>query len=316
MRDTRVSPGRQRDDWLSYRVYVASLPEIRDLVERVLQPYLHENPVPAGARWMYLQYVDAIGLQSRFRVHGPHDVLRGIDTVLRPRLESAIADPAVVGGADRDRNASRFVAVRLYEPEYAKYGGRPGVGVAERLMQRGSEAAIALAGPHHRHHVLAYGAAHMLLISHGLRTSERVTFLHHYAWYWSGRGPRQAPWSRRLTTLVPERPEAVTTARRLVAEANKVLAEQTPGRVLPAYARDFWRLVAEARGSRTLGISPWLACFHHLHLMANRLGVTPAQEALIARLLWVDAQLGCGEGSPPHSGPAMPDIRHAIVQAS
>lgn len=288
--DDRATDEGVADNWLSYRVYVGSLSEVRDVVERVLRPYLVEHPVPPRCRWMYLQYVDSIGLQTRFRVRGAQAVLAEIDHELRPRLRAAIDDPEVVGGRDRDRAAPRFVTSRVYEPEYAKYGGRAAVDVAERLMQRGSEAALQLAGPHHRERVLAYGTAHVRLVTHGLPAPVRTTFLHHYAWYWSGRGPRDTPWSQRLTALTPESPSAVSTARRLVSDADTVLAEPTVGRVLPAYARDFWRVVDQAQRARVLGISPWLACFHHLHLMNNRLGVTPTQEAFMARLLWVSDQ--------------------------
>jgi transposase InsO family protein len=149
--------------------------------------------------------------------------------------------------------------------------------------RRGSEAALLCAGPRHRARRTAIAAAHTHLITARLPAPQRTAFLHQYAWYWDGRGRRDAPPGRPLPRLAPGDPESARRAEVLQGRIADVLADRELGPVLTSYADDFWRLVREAALPRP----DYLAAFHHIHLMNNRLGVVPGEEFQIARLLWL-----------------------------
>jgi len=63
-----------------------------------------------------------------------------------------------------------------------------------------------------------------------------------------------------------------------------VAAHLEVGAAIAGYADAFWTMVRKAEPSRW-GHSEWLVAFAHLHLQNNRLGVLPAEEAHLARLL-------------------------------
>jgi thiopeptide-type bacteriocin biosynthesis protein len=274
-----------RRDWLYYRVYVASIPEIRRLVEEVIAPAVREFTAgDPDLHWFFLQYVDVIGLQLRLRLRGTPDRLARYERTLDPAFDTALDALAADAGPSPGPFPARRAAVkRLYEPEYAKFGGAEGVALAERLMRRGSEAALLCAGPRHRARRTAIAAAHTHLITARLPAPQRTAFLHQYAWYWDGRGRRDAPPGRPLPRLAPGDPESARRAEVLHGRIADVLADRELGPVLTSYADDFWRLVRETALPRP----DYLAAFHHIHLMNNRLGVVPGEEFQIARLLWL-----------------------------
>jgi hypothetical protein len=183
---------------------------------------------------------------------------------------------------------SRMVAKRLYEPEYEKFGGPEGVALAERIMQRGSEAALACAHPGVRPLRTTVGAAHTDLLVRRLPPEAQLSFLHQYAWYWSGRARSDTPWQPPVPVLAPSDPAAVRRARRLRVLMDESLEDPHIGPALTHYTADFWRLVHTAERSRR----DYLTAFHHIHLMNNRLGIVPGEEVQIARLLWLERLTG------------------------
>ncbi|MEV7022449.1 thiopeptide-type bacteriocin biosynthesis protein [Kitasatospora sp. NPDC093558] len=284
-----------RQDWLYYRVYVASIPEIRRLVEEVVTPAVREFAAEdPDLHWFFLQYVDLIGLQLRLRLRGTPARLARYERALDPAFDSALdalaADANDPPGPFPPR---RTVVKRLYEPEYAKFGGPDGVALAERLMRRGSEAALLCAGPRHRARRTTIAAAHTHLVTAHLPATQRTAFLHQYAWYWAGRGRRDAPSPRALPRLAPGDAQAVRRAEVLHGRVGDVLADRELGPVLGSYADDFWRLVGEAGLARP----DYLTAFHHIHLMNNRLGVVPGEEYQIARLLWLHRIAGAARAT-------------------
>ncbi|MER5201875.1 lantibiotic dehydratase C-terminal domain-containing protein [Streptomyces sp. NPDC002825] len=279
-----------RTDWLYYRVYVASIPEIRHLVEEVVAPAVGEFTADdPELHWFFLQYVDLVGLQLRLRLRGTPERLAAYERVLDPAFDTAL-DRLASGAAPVPAPppgpfpARRAAVKRLYEPEFDKFGGPAGVALAERLMRRGSETALRCSGPRHRAARTAIAAAHTWLVVSRLPEGERTAFLHQYAWYWSGRGLRDAPPGRPLPRLAHDDPAAHRRAAILRAKVAQVLADPVLGPELTAYADGFWQIVHEAGLARP----DYLTAFHHIHLMNNRLGAVPGEEMQIARLLWLD----------------------------
>ncbi|GII86892.1 hypothetical protein Ssi03_48820 [Sphaerisporangium siamense] len=261
-------------EWLYYRAYVTDLDKIRDLLADVVSPAISNLKTKfPDLQWFYLQYIDLLGLHLRLRLYGEQDQIAAyedeLDGPLNARAESVLK--------------------RLYEPEHDKYGAA-GVPFAERVFQLGSEAALACAGARRRAARVLCGAAHTDLIVRGLPPRSRVAFLHQYAWYWSGRGLRTAVWPVPATARVAPGPGRAPAAK-LRAHIDGVLADPHARRVLTGYAGDFWAMLGSAARPRTR--TDFTLAFHHIHLMNNRLGVAPGEEAQIARLLWVEAHDTC-----------------------
>jgi hypothetical protein len=166
----------------------------------------------------------------------------------------------------------------VYEPEIAKFGD---MAVAERLFQLSSETALELLARHRDGSRSGLAAALMLAMTAGLPERQRPAFLHQYGWYWSG-GPARRSWTAAPWTSLAD-PRVRAKAGGLLAEANAVLGGPS-GELLRGFARQFWA----AAHSMPLR-SGYFQLFHHLHLAGNRLGVFPAAEAVIARLLFLSA---------------------------
>ncbi|GGM48895.1 hypothetical protein GCM10012275_19760 [Longimycelium tulufanense] len=278
----------RQPSWLYYRVYVAGLDEISDLIERVVKPAIRSlrGSVP-DLRWFFLQYMDSAGLHLRLRLGTRERDLDDCEEYLDHEFATAL-DAYDRTGPVPEGSAERWFVKRLYEPEYAKFGGPAGVAFAERLLQLGSEVAVSCAGPRHRAARPLYGAAHTALMVQGLPSAHQVPFLHQYAWSWSGYATSSRTWQTSKGRLSPDDVAARTRAHRLREQVDVVMADDHTRHVLTNYANDFWALM-RSPDRRKVRRTDYLLVFHHIHLTNNRLGVFPAEEAQIARLLWIAA---------------------------
>ncbi|GAA3535403.1 hypothetical protein GCM10022222_18760 [Amycolatopsis ultiminotia] len=259
MIDTLLYP-----EWQYWRVYVSDLAEVTRLLDEVVRPALDRHR-DAVRRWFYLQYMDLSGLQLRLRVRA--EPAQGVADELERRFAERGAE----------------VLPRRYEPELAKFRGRAGVELAEQIAHLGSETALKLLPGRASSRRVTQAAAHTSLVVAGLPAAQRVSFLHQYAWYWSGKGARTTVWRPPMAAARPDDPSAVTKATRLQDGVSRLLEVDEIGIPLRRYAGLFWRLYHESPRP----VLPYRAAFQHIHLMNNRLGVVPGEEAQIARLLWL-----------------------------
>ncbi|GLX40758.1 hypothetical protein Sros01_68310 [Streptomyces roseochromogenus] len=257
--------------WLYYRIHLGS----RALIDSFLGGHLSSlladitcdsGPVP----WFYLRSIDEFGMHLRLRVRVPTARASTVDRLVETRVQTFLALTA--------RNPARPVGHLgfsrcPYAPEGHKYGGPAGVRRAERLFQTGSETALTLV-PYTAAQRLHAARTHLSGLTASLPATQRVAFLHQYAWYWSHGPQGRAPgYAARLDALLrgqppvpPAHPEPVRAA-------------------LDAYVQQCRALVEEAAAAQPRTSLSYLL-FQHIHLMHNRLGVTPLEEALTARALW------------------------------
>lgn len=198
-------------------------------------------------RWWFVRYVDPTGPHVRVRVRVPWSERHP----LRRDLARALGPGAVE---------------RRHTPETGKFGGPAGVDRAERIAHASSETAVALGD-------VATGAAAAHLMAVAQRSGSPAPFLHSYAWYWSGRGRLGPMWQERIRPL-----RASPETARAAAAADRYRDDPT----LTGYLRTLDAVLAEGPPARR-----WLDLVQHAHLMHNRLGLLPADEALLARLLWL-----------------------------
>ncbi|MFE2145517.1 thiopeptide-type bacteriocin biosynthesis protein [Streptomyces sp. NPDC059456] len=265
-------------DWLYYRIHVCDPAGMQELLEHVVRPALVRlrDEVPE-LRWFFLQFMDVSGLHLRLRLHARQASLLHAESTLRSLL-------AVVP----HRGATKHV----YAPETHKFGPGEGIRLAERVFEHGSEAALACLGPRQRSLRTGYAAAHMTLMLAALGPRLRRTFLHQYAWYWSG-----GPLLRGRLPHGASLADATARSTRLLAQVEWVLSDPAARSALAGYADAYRRELSSPARTHIPRTDSFLL-FHHIHLMNNRLGVVPSEEAQLARFLWLadDAFL---ETAPP-----------------
>uniref|UniRef100_Q3C2F4 Goadsporin biosynthetic protein n=1 Tax=Streptomyces sp. TP-A0584 TaxID=314563 RepID=Q3C2F4_9ACTN len=218
-----------------------------------------------------MRFIDEFGMHLRLRVRVPAPrasaIGRLVETRIRMFLGAVVKDTAAPFAGHLGLSRS------LYAPEVLKYGGYAGTQHAEKLFQLSSETALTLM-PYAVSRRLQLARTHLEALTASLPTSQRVSFLHQYAWYWS-HGPhgRTPGYAARLDTLLRAQPDT------RIAHLDAVHV------ALDTYARQCRALIDQATAAR-LRTSRTYLLFQHIHLMHNRLGVTPLEEALTARALW------------------------------
>ncbi|MEU9505929.1 thiopeptide-type bacteriocin biosynthesis protein [Micromonospora sp. NPDC048170] len=231
-------------DWISFHTYATSVPALQPVLESVVAPFvagLSEHG--ALVRWFFIRYRDQNGPHVRLRVGGPLDLLADVQR------------HGLVELAD--------VRVRLYAPEYDKFGGPGGVAAAERLFHAASEAALGCFGPDYWPLRIATAALHLTEVTDRLPRASRVAFLADSAAYWIGQVG--------LTSTAVDR-LAVPFRRALNATLPVVRADARIRDSMQRYATTL-REELPPTGTDLLA--------QHVHLMNNRLGLTLLEESLL-----------------------------------
>jgi thiopeptide-type bacteriocin biosynthesis protein len=166
----RFAPG---SEWLYLKLYTG-MTAADQVLQEVVAP-LRAKALRTGAadRWFFVRYRDS-DWHLRLRLHGKPDRLHG---EVLPALEAAALPLLQDGRLWR-------VQVDTYEREVERYGGGPGIDLAERIFHVDSEAVLELLelvepgdeGMHERWR-LALCGCHMLLTDFGFDISERRLML-------------------------------------------------------------------------------------------------------------------------------------------
>jgi len=248
---------------------------------------------PACDRWFFIRYFDERGPHVRLRAHSPQrdaiDALqRRVEGLLRAELPGLAARPGALrrpllpSPPSHATSDGRHVGLHhaVYEPEWDKYGGEPGVEVAERLFGASSDLVLELdaAGLDTGERAALSLRLMAAMAGAGVPPEQRRRFWLEYALHWTAGG--SSPAGSRALRVLARAAEHVEPA--LTAHAAR-LDEATGARV-DAYGAIAARTLAAAR-ERGVGLTPGHLCFHHVHMTNNRLGMTLVEEALLAVVL-------------------------------
>ncbi|MFF7182080.1 lantibiotic dehydratase C-terminal domain-containing protein [Streptomyces sp. NPDC008121] len=266
-------------DWWYVRVYPGG-PRLMDAAARTVVPWLAAQAGRLGSEeWFFLRYWDATGHHLRLRLRAGSGAVDALDgaareelTGLLDTLEERPGDTeGLLPGALPAGPTARGVTPALYAPELAKYGGPVGVAVAERVFRLDSalHAELDLAGLPRRFERAAY-AVHLAraLTARVLTEEERDVFWvrHRTRWGWQLRmaadGEQLRPLLRGVSAGVREQGVPAPAVRERVEAHADALAG----------------LVLRAPGSRDHQL------LHHLHMVMNRLGFPPGEEAALGML--------------------------------
>lgn len=285
--------------WWYARLYTGGVDAIDHVIEGLLPPLLAEVRALGASRWFFLRYFDRSGPHLRLRVFGPgasldrlvrasHDLGTHLELIVSASRSQWIE---LVPGASAAVLAGSGDAVGLrpavYEPEIDKYGGLNGVELAERIFEFSSELALWGVAEHEKGAgrdalaalLLADGAG---ALSYGARAQEwparrAVSWLRfwrvHTGW-WTG----AVLGNETVRTGLEAHASAHWSA--VVKRLRRTAAQ--PG--VAAWRRRWFRAIddylAEA-GRLEVPRTPQHLVFHQNHLLMNRLGYLPPEEALL-----------------------------------
>lgn len=287
-------------EWLYYQIYPGHFERLDRVIRDIVAPAVEAARQAEGLqRWFFLRYIDhARGVHIRLRFQGQPHVL----DALEPRISALIAEKlADIREAEPEPTRrlvplpappplSGYVGYELgiYEPEYEKYGGEDGVRFAEQVFQTSSE--IALEVLRGEDAPMGQRAVTALLLMQAaaevaVEAERRDAFWEEYTAYWCGEGQLAA------AGQIQAHLRSAAARRRDVAASQRAhhLGKDHVRRQVEAFRAAIRDNLAAAR-DQGLPVTAEHLGFHHIHLMNNRLGITPLEEAYLAQLL-----VGAGE---------------------
>jgi thiopeptide-type bacteriocin biosynthesis protein len=226
-------------------------------------------------RYFFLRYAEG-GFHIRYRIRLTS---AGETACVQAYLEKAAAR---FDGVVRTERAD-------YQPETGKYGGPAGIAICERLFDSSSTLALAciertLRRPDLRLVVAVFGFD-VILAASGVRAEAREAVLAGYARYWNSLswGQQHAPAPELSETLV-----AALSGQLYTSGGRPGIVAELVGPGLGQWVRDLRFHLAELRAlwhNGKLVTHPVHIACNLAHTMNNRLGISPPDEVLIARLL-------------------------------
>ncbi|MFC4534584.1 thiopeptide-type bacteriocin biosynthesis protein [Sphaerisporangium dianthi] len=270
--------------WLYCAIYPGAFERLDGVVQDLVAGTRGRIETERG-RWFFLRFFDLGGPHIRLRVQGPARLLDDVYTDVTSRFPGFLREVGTDPGAPvasvpgtPPMDYWEAVDVRLYEPELRRYGGVEGVRAAESSFMLSSEIALRAVSEgldHPRRQALA-ALTMKNVLRHCLPGAEEQ-FWSRYLWYWTGRDEPFASTGRRAATSAAARLTPSIGAAEDALPPHLVLDAERYGAAIRATAFE-----AVAAG---VPLTTWQWVFHLLHLHNNRLGITPADEAVLAALL-------------------------------
>ncbi|MEV0113255.1 lantibiotic dehydratase C-terminal domain-containing protein [Streptomyces sp. NPDC050844] len=275
-------------DWWYARLYPGGIDHL-DLAVSTCLPPLAELAVTHGAdRWFFIQYTDWKGPHLRLRVHGPRNALDQLHRRLPDlvsELKQLTRQPVPTRGSLVPLELRPFSGrhagadVTIYEPEDTKYGGPAGTELAEGVFHCSSDLALwASRLPRYPDRaalaVLLLNASAAAIEGLGQGINVPQFWERHLAW-WTHDAGREAEGLRaQLRRSADEDPSGIAQKVELLASDPTVRAH-TQG-----WMSTLSEYLVHA-SERRIPYSAGHLVFHQAHMMCNRLGILPREEALL-----------------------------------
>ncbi|WZX99225.1 thiopeptide-type bacteriocin biosynthesis protein [Bacillus sp. FSL W7-1360] len=284
-------------EWVFYSVYPGRVEYLDDLVAEVVAPCAERLSAREDVhRWFYIRYIDEQGphIRLRFQVNidSVHFIEKGIEELLERELFRITSEPIpkmtrlIPFHPDQLAKSEAEVIFQqeIYEPEYEKYGGKKGVDIAERCFESSSMLAL-VALKLERARVIDRFNLSLCIMDQAtkeLSFSERECddlweeMLHH----WSGSSfPGGEEYKEKLVDGAKKRRQIVDEMLKGY-ESNSEVKE-----AVSAYCHCLKEAFDEVEASPQIRLSKGHLMFHYTHMMNNRLGVWPIEEAYLAAIL-------------------------------
>ncbi|MEC4020254.1 lantibiotic dehydratase C-terminal domain-containing protein [Streptomyces sp. H27-D2] len=275
-------------DWWYARLYPGGIDHLDLAVSTCLPPLVELATTHGANRWFFIQYTDWKGPHLRLRVHGPRNTLDLLHRQL-PRLEIELKQLSRRQVSSRGSliplelrpfsGRHSGADVTIYEPEDTKYGGPAGTELAEGVFQRSSELAL-WAGRLPRHPdraalaVLLLNASAAAIEALGQDIDIPQFWERHLAWWTHDTGKEAEGLRAQLRSSAGEDLWGIAVKVALLASDPAV----------HAYTQGWTMSLLEYLVRASEDGTPYSAghlVFHQAHMMCNRLGILPREEALL-----------------------------------
>lgn len=283
--------------WWYACLYTGGSNAADDVIAGVLPPLLADVRMGGAQRWFFIRYFDDSGPHLRLRIFGPERALNRLVrsyTDISAHLDLMIqmdrgAPIELVRGPMHPGQLRESVGISpaVYVPEIEKYGGMVGVELAEAFFEFSSELALWAVAQHQKGG--SRDALAVLLLSDSVdslatgptaerwRQRQRVSaerFWEIHANWWTGAihgdtSFRELTRSHANTHLENMRQRI----ERVAADPNVVAWRQRWFKAMDAYLND--------AHDYEVGKTAQHLVFHQNHMIMNRLGYLPREEALL-----------------------------------
>ncbi|MDO8226582.1 thiopeptide-type bacteriocin biosynthesis protein [Bacillus cabrialesii] len=281
-------------EWVFYSIYVPRAEYLENIIINIVTPIVKQVKDSVQVhKWFFIRYIDMQGPHIRLRFLVNEDDLDIVEEIteehLHRNLSKVLAEPL--------SEMSRLLPVKTdtrsfesgfqqeeYEPEYEKYGGVQGVHIAEDIFQSSSELVLSLLNDPGFKDNDRFDFALFLMnktAEHASLSADQArdlweSMLHH----WSG-----ADYTEGITykTKLEEAAEKRIDVINVVVEkmhSNPFVIKLTEG-----YQKILQRAFSQIQESEKIRTSHSHLSFHYIHMMNNRLGVWPIEEAYLGALL-------------------------------
>lgn len=281
-------------EWVFYSIYVPRAEYLENIIINIVTPIVKQVKDSVQVhKWFFIRYIDMQGPHIRLRFLVNEDDIDIVEEIteehLHRNLSKVLAEPL--------SEMSRLLPVKTdtrsfesgfqqeeYEPEYEKYGGVQGVHIAEDIFQSSSELVLSLLNDPGFKDNDRFDFALFLMnktAEHASLSADQArdlweSMLHH----WSG-----ADYTEGITykTKLEEAAEKRIDVINVVIEkmhSNPFVIKLTEG-----YQKILQKAFSQIQGSEKIRTSHSHLSFHYIHMMNNRLGVWPIEEAYLGALL-------------------------------
>ncbi|AUZ27741.1 hypothetical protein C1T28_10465 [Bacillus subtilis] len=281
-------------EWVFYSIYVPRAEYLENIIINIVTPIVKQVKDSVQVhKWFFIRYIDMQGPHIRLRFLVNEDDIDIVEEIteehLHRNLSKVLAEPL--------SEMSRLLPVKTdtrsfesgfqqeeYEPEYEKYGGVQGVHIAEDIFQSSSELVLSLLNDPGFKDNDRFDFALFLMnktAEHASLSADQArdlweSMLHH----WSG-----ADYTEGITykTKLEEAAEKRIDVINVVIEkmhSNPFVIKLTEG-----YQKILQRAFSQIQESEKIRTPHSHLSFHYIHMMNNRLGVWPIEEAYLGALL-------------------------------
>ncbi|MCY8960573.1 thiopeptide-type bacteriocin biosynthesis protein [Bacillus atrophaeus] len=281
-------------EWVFYSIYVPRAEYLEKIIVNIVTPAVQQikNSVQVH-KWFFIRYIDMQGPHIRLRFLVDEAEMEAAEELLEERFSQCLS--AVI--AEPVPDLSRLLPIKAetadfesgfqqeeYEQEYEKYGGLQGVDVAENIFQSSSELALLFVNHDYFSDKDRFDLALLLMKitaeKASLSEAETRQLWESMLHYWSGADYTEGiSYKTKLEEAAKKRVDVINQVMERMA-ADPRVKELTDG-----YGQVLEHAFSEIKESEKIRTPVSHLAFHYIHMMNNRLGVWPIEEAYLGALL-------------------------------
>ncbi|WDU79254.1 MULTISPECIES: thiopeptide-type bacteriocin biosynthesis protein [Lysinibacillus] len=279
-------------NWLFYSIYPGNAGYLDEVIERLVKPSVSffkdeiEN-------WFFMRYWDHKGTHIRLRFLASPEIEEKIKhwfslhalLILEEIRQEKPKKVNKLIPAPEYQDGKVAVEINNYEPEYSKYGGEEGVGIAEQLFRTSSEMVLHILREENQQ--FSKANVSLLVLKKSIEGSIRkkkqyMRFLENYFDYWTGGDYEGAEAIKtKISTAAIKRSEVIKNIWK------EISSNQEMNQLIDSYLKKLKETQKLIKDATNIHQEFTDLLFHYIHMTNNRMGISTLEEAYLAKLLLV-----------------------------